>query len=186
MLSNHEHTTNVQLFHVMVAGLILARAASSSGPALPPNLQHLAIQALLQQLRHHSGPAAAGGGSSNGNTAGSVAGRNLTLAGAAALALGFLSLTGQVDLPELLADSSSGEDAAASASANGGSSSSSSSVPPGSVLGVLLSLAANGKDSRAALRAVAAVGYIAAGSTDPQVHLAAAKGELVFVWAWFA
>jgi hypothetical protein len=161
----------------MVAGLILARAASSSGPALPPNLQQSAIEALVQQVRHHSGPAAVGGGSSNGNTAGSAAGRSLTLAGAAALALGFVSLTGQVALPELLADSSSYGDAAASAAANDGS----SSVPPGSVLGVLLSLAANGKDSRAALRAVAAVGYIAAGSTDPQVHLAAAKGEQMIV-----
>lgn len=127
------------------------------------------------------------------------------LAGAAALALGFVSLAGQAALPGLLTDGSSvasgsgssgdaapaaaaagsGSDsaapAAAAAAATGGAGSAASpgstgSVAPGSVLGVLLSLAGNGKDSRAALRAVAAVGYIAAGSGDQEVHLAAAKG----------
>jgi hypothetical protein len=173
---------------VMFAGLMLARAASCSSPALPAELQQSALQALIQQLRHHTGSVAAAGGSSNGNAAGSTGGRSLMLAGAAALALGFVSLAGQAALPKLLTlssskSSSSGEVAAAPAAAAGDS----SSVAPGSVLGVLLSLAGNGKDSRAALRAVAAVGYIAAGSKDEQVHLAAAKGEVhSLVWlTWF-
>ncbi|WIA23756.1 hypothetical protein OEZ85_000433 [Tetradesmus obliquus] len=187
---------------LLAAGLILARSASCGSPALPAELQQSALAALTQQLRHHSGSAAGAGGSSNGNAAGSAAGgRSLVLAGAAALALGFVSLAGQAALPGLLTDGSnsggdaaqaaaaagSGSDSAAPAAAaaaatggagSGASSGSSGSVAPGSVLGVLLSLAGIGKDSRAALRAVAAVGYIAAGSGDQQVHLAAAKGLL--------
>uniref|UniRef100_A0A383W1Y8 Proteasome component Ecm29 N-terminal domain-containing protein n=1 Tax=Tetradesmus obliquus TaxID=3088 RepID=A0A383W1Y8_TETOB len=191
---------------LLAAGLILARSASCGSPALPPELQQSATAALTQQLRHHSGSTAGAGGSSNGNAAGSAAGgRSLVLAGAAALALGFVSLAGQAALPGLLTDGSgvasgsggdaapaaaaaaSGSDsvaaAAAAAAATGGAGSGASCgstgrVAPSSVLGVLLGLAGNGKDSRAALRAVAAVGYIAAGSGDQQVHLAAAKGLL--------
>jgi hypothetical protein len=158
---------------------MLARAAVCGSPALPAQLQQTVLDTLAQQLRHHIGGSAAGGGSSNGNAAGSAAGRSVMLAGAAALALGFVNLAGNMALPDLISDTSSttGSDTTPAPAAASSSRSSSSGVAPGSLLGVLLSLAGSGKDSRASLRAVAAVGYIAAGSSDQQVHLAAAKGE---------
>jgi hypothetical protein len=116
------------------------------------------------------------------------------LAGAAALALGFVSLTGKLTPPDLITDSNgstTGSDISpvTAAGSNSSSGSGSGAPPPGSLSGVLLSLAGSGKDSRASLRAVAAVGYIAAGSNDQEVHLAAAKGSsgsiMLMRHAWF-
>jgi hypothetical protein len=174
--------------YLLFAALMLARAAACGSPALPAQLQLSALDTLAQQLRHHSDSSAAGGGSSNGNAAGSTAGRSLMLAGAAALALGFVSLTGKLTAPDLITDSSSNSTRSDISPAAAVGSSSSSSVgngvpPPGSLMGVLLSLAGAGKDSRASLRAVAALGYIAAGSSDQEVHMAAAKGALCSISA---
>lgn len=153
------------------AGLLVARAASCGAPALTSDQQQQVITALLQQLQRHT--SSTGSGSSNGNygvPASSGSTSRSTLAGGAALALGFIGLTGSVEIPGLLdASSSSNSPEVANEDKKAGSSSS-------SVLSTLLGLAGS-KDSRAALRAVTAVGYLTAGSSNIEVHLEAAKGE---------
>jgi hypothetical protein len=165
----HTHTHHVSPSDDAYTGLLVARSASCGTPKLPAGDQQHALAALLQQLLHHTGPAADGVpvGSGAGVGAARSGPRNAALAGAAALALGYAGLTGAVELPGLALDS----DGAVQPS---GTSEDTTTTPQ--LLSALLSLAASGRDARAAQRAVTAVGFIAAGSTDTRLHMAAAKG----------
>lgn len=153
----------------------MARSASCVTSKLPAGDQQHALAALLQQLLHHTGPAADGVavGSGAGVGAARSGPRNAALAGAAALALGYAGLTGAVELPGLALDSD-GATISGGGVQPSGTSEDTTTTPQ--LLSALLSLAASGRDARAAQRAVTAVGFIAAGSTDTRLHMAAAKG----------